>query len=308
MTRVRRLAQVIGASTIHGLAGTHYEQLGQRICRAIGNKVSVSLPASSNPFSELVAWISGTQRAHAIEIFTPNYDLLIEEAFERSRVPYFDGFAGAYQPFFDPASVSSNELPPRWSRVWKLHGSLGWRVVNGRVVRSGGRDTTELIYPDHLKYDQVTRLPYSALFERLRQFVSSPDTLLICSGFSFNDSHICAVLDEALAVNSHTAVFAFQFRPIDEDSAVSEIACARPNMSVYARDGAIINGVTGIWQPAQHASVDWLEIRQTFWREQTADIRSGFLLGDFTMLAQFLALTQARQVSSPTSDQDNHSD
>jgi len=305
LTRVRRLAQVVGDSRIHGLTGNDYEQLGQAICQAIGDKVRVSLPKGPNPFSQLVAWIAGTHRAHAVEIFTPNYDLLIEEAFERARVPYFDGFAGAHQPFFDAAGVSSDELPARWSRVWKLHGSLGWRIVNSLVVRSGGRDTTELIYPDHLKYDQVTRLPYSALFERLRQFVSTPDTLLLSSGFSFRDAHICAILDEALAVNTHTAILAFQHLPITDEEPASELAYARPNMSVYARDGAIISGVGGVWRPGQHANVDWLDIRRTFWRDFKADGSGGFLLGDFNMLAQFLALTQAQQVVSQLPDEES---
>ena len=169
LTQVRRLAQAIGKSTVHGLNGAAYGMLGRKICEGIGRKVRVNLPASPNPYSELISWISGTQREHSVEVFTPNYDLLIEEAFERAKVPFFDGFSGAHRPFFDPASVSSDELPARWSRLWKLHGSLGWRISKGTVVRTGQRDDTELIYPDHLKYDQVTRLPYSALFERLRK-------------------------------------------------------------------------------------------------------------------------------------------
>lgn len=301
LTRVRRLAQVIGASKVHALNGSDYEQLGKRLCAAIGNEVRAQLPPSPNAYTELISWIAGTQRQHSVELFTPNYDLLMEQAFERARVPYFDGFTGSDKPFFDPASVSSDELPARWSRLWKLHGSLGWKALDDRVVRSGGLEATDLIYPDHLKYDQVTRLPYSALFDRLRQFLTSPDTLLMATGFSFGDSHICAVLDEALAVNAHTAVFAFQFQMLDDESAATEIAMARPNMSVYARDAAIISGVKGRWQPGDPENTDWLEIRKTFWDD--ADHHSGpFLLGDFRRLAQFLALTQAQQLVTPVSN------
>ena len=174
LTRVRRLSQAIGKSTVHGLDSTAYRELGQRICKEIGRKVCSTLPEGPNPYSELVSWIAGTHRKHSVEIFTPNYDLLLEEAFERARVAYFDGFTGSHAPFFDPASVSLDEFPARWSRLWKLHGSLGWRISHDTVIRTGEREATELIYPDHLKYDQVTRLPYSALFERLRQFLT-PD-------------------------------------------------------------------------------------------------------------------------------------
>ena len=299
LTQVRRLAQAIGTSTVHGFNGTAYDDLGRKICEGIGLKVRANLPASpKNPYSELISWISGTQREHSVEIFTPNYDLLIEEAFERDRVPFFDGFSGAHRPFFDPASVSSDELPARWSRLWKLHGSLGWKISQDTVVRTGQREVTELIYPDHLKYDRVTRLPYSALFERLRQFLTTPDTLLICSGFSFLDSHVCAVLDEALAVNAHTAIFAFQYRTLCEEEAASKIAHSRPNLSVYARDRAIISGVEGLWRPDQPPNEDWKDIRRTFWHDAAEGDQARFLLGDFAKLARFLALTQAQQLAS----------
>jgi len=29
----------------------------------------------------------------------------MEEAFERLEIPFFDGFTGSYQPFFDPSSI-----------------------------------------------------------------------------------------------------------------------------------------------------------------------------------------------------------
>lgn len=303
LTQVRRLAQAIGKSTVHDLNGHGYAKLGQRICERIGVEVSARLPSGPNPYSELVSWISGTQREHSVEIFTPNYDLLVEEAFERARVAYFDGFAGAHEPFFDPASISTDGLPARWARLWKLHGSLGWRISADRVIRTGDRNATELIYPDHLKYDQVTRQPYSALFERLRRFLTTPDTLLICSGFSFLDSHICAVLDEALAANAHTAVLAFQYRTLDEEPSAARLAASRPNLSLYARDRAVINGVAGRWRPGQPPNEDWQEIRRTFWREESTSHPAEFLLGDFAKLARFLALTQARELSSPVPGQ-----
>ena len=306
LTQVRRLAQAIGASSVHGLNARSYEALGRRICSEIGERVRAELPSGPNPYNEVISWIAGTQRLHSVEIFTPNYDLLAEEAFERARVPYFDGFSGSHRPFFDAASVSTDELPARWSRLWKLHGSLGWAVSDDIVVRTGQRNATELIYPDHLKYDQVTRLPYSALFERLRHFLLTPDTLLLCTGFSFLDSHICAVLDEALAANAHTAIYAFQHRVLDQERAAARIARARPNLSVYARDRAIVNGVEGLWRPGHPPSEDWEEIRRTFWQTGPNGDRGEFLLGDFAMLATFLALTQAHQLEFPTSDQDNH--
>ena len=305
LTQIRRLAQAIGTSPVHGLNGTSYDELGRRICNEIGKNVSAELPIGTNPYADVISWIAGTQREHSVEVFTPNYDLLVEEAFERARVPYYDGFSGSHRPFFDAASVSTDELPARWSRLWKLHGSLGWAILDGTVVRTGERGATELIYPDHLKYDQVTRLPYSALFERLRQFLLIPDTVLICTGFSFLDSHICAVLEEALAANAHTAVYAFQYRVLCEEAAATRIAHSRPNMSVYAQDRAIVNGVDGLWRPGHPPNEDWKDIRRTFWQSASNDDQGRFLLGDFAMLAKFLALTQAQQLAFPTTEEDH---
>ena len=306
LTQVRRLAQAIGASEVHGLNGQKYNELAQRICQEIGRVVGARLPCGRNPYSELVSWIGGTQRERAVEIFTPNYDLLLEEAFERAQTPYFDGFSGAHLPFFDAASVSADDFPARWSRVWKLHGSLGWSLAANTVVRSGQRDATQLIYPDHLKYDHVTRLPYSALFEKLRTFLTTPDTLLITSGFSFSDSHICAVMSEALAANAHTAIFAFQYRELEEELSVAKIAMSRPNLSVYARNGAIINGLAGPWTPGQLSSGEWETIRQTFWKSETDHGAGEFLLGDFAELARFLAFVQANQMQADEASHDQH--
>ena len=298
LTKTRQLAQAIGSSSIHDYDGNAYGKLSERICDHIGAQVRPRLPLGPNPYSDLVSWISGTQRQHSVEVFTPNYDLLMEDAFERARSPFFDGFNGSHRPFFDPVSVLSDELPSRWSRLWKLHGSLGWAVSGDTVIRTDNRNSTELIYPEHLKYDQATRLPYSALFERLRQFLTTPDTLMICSGFSFADAHISAVMDEALAANTHTAILAFQYKTLSEEEPATTIARSRPNISVYAKDGAVINGISGPWRPGLTPSTDWQHIRSTFWQDISAQGSEAFLLGDFAMLTRFLALIQAREVTA----------
>ncbi len=297
LTRVRRLSQAIGAAEVHGLNGIAYEELAQRICEKIGAIVARPLPEEPNAFTELVSWIGGTQRDHPIEIFTPNYDLLLEEAFERARLPYFDGFTGSHKPFFDPTSISEDSLPPRWSRMWKIHGSLGWEVKPDAIIRTGSREATQLIYPDHLKYEQIARQPYSALFERLRDFLTTPDTILICSGFSFFDAHISAVLDEALSSNTHTAVLAFQFKPLEEEGLAVKLALRRPNLSVYARDGAVIFGVKGKWRPGEPPTEEWKSIRRTFWQSDAGG-EGQFVLGNFTRLARFFALAQATDILS----------
>jgi len=295
LTQLRRLSQAIGSATVHGLNGQDYHDLAGRICNEIGQIVAKPLPKLTNPYTELVSWIGGTHREHPIEIFTPNYDLLFEEAFERAQLPYFDGFTGSHKPFFDPTTITADSLPPRWSRLWKIHGSLGWDVSGSIVIRTGDRNATQLIYPDHLKYDQITRQPYSALFERLRGFLETPDSLLICTGFSFYDAHITAVLDEALAANSHTAVLAFQFRLLEEEQNAVHLAERRPNISVYAKDGAVISGISGKWKPGDPPNDEWMKIRRTFWNPSGSENEGTFTLGDFANLSLFFALSHSSE-------------
>lgn len=297
LTRIRLLQQALGPAEVYGLNSDGYKALGAEICKKIGEIVGANLPKGQNPYTELVSWVSGTLRTHAVEIFTTNYDLLFEEAFERSRASYFDGFTGGHAPFFDPVSVASDDLPPRWSRLWKLHGSLGWALENSSVVRGRGRDAAQLVYPDHLKYELTQKQPYSALFERLRQFLLTPDSLLLTSGFSFRDAHICAVLDEALAMNANAAVLAFQYMPLAAEEPACKLAYDRPNLSVYAADGAVIGGVKGTWRLGEPPK-NWGEIRATFWGARSPKQKQAFLLGDFAFFTRFCALAQATDVSA----------
>lgn len=297
LSRVRLLHQALGGVEVHGLNGDGFKGLANEICNRIGKVVGVALPKQRNAYSELVSWIGGAVRTHAVEVFTTNYDLLFEESFERARLPYFDGFSGGSTPFFDPVSVASDDLPSRWTRLWKLHGSLGWGVDDGMVVRGKGKGAAELVYPDHLKYDLTQKQPYSALFERLKNFLLTPDSLLLAVGFSFRDAHICAVLDESLAMNANSAVLAFQYQSIEKEAPAVKLASDRPNLSVYASDGAVIGGVPGKWVPGELPK-NWENIRRSFWGRRKDDQPPVFLLGDFVDFARFCALAQSTDLAN----------
>lgn len=304
LSRIRLLEKVAGTTKIAGLDSAGYATLSEAICKNIGEMASAALPKGRTAYSELVAWVSGTHRVHPIEVFTTNYDLLFEEAFERVRAPYFDGFTGGNAPFFDPVTVAGDDLPARWSRLWKLHGSIGWALENGSVVRGRGRQATQLVYPDHLKYDLTQKQPYSALFERLKSFLLCPDTLLLTVGFSFRDAHVCAVLDEALAMNANSAVFAFQFQTLDKEEPACRLAYDRPNLSVYAADAAVVSGVPGKWRTGELPK-NWEEIRASFWAPRSAGGVPVFLLGDYARFARFCSLAQSTDLSMPEQSTSN---
>ena len=296
LSRVRSLAGIIGKTKVHGLDGDGHKKLSESICVQIGKIVNQPLHAGPSPYTDFVTWISGTGREHPIEIFTTNYDLLFEQALERTRVPYFDGFTGSTEPFFDPSSVANNDLPARWTRLWKLHGSLGWAAnERGEVVRTGQANATHLVFPEHLKYDQTQKAPYAALFDRLRAFLMTPDTLLIATGFSFADAHISARIDECLAANPSASVFAFQFKQLEQEIYARDIAGRRANMSLYSPDKAMINGIAAPWMPGDMPTRDWGAIRETYWGIDENSGAAQFQLGRFDRLARFFASSRAAQ-------------
>lgn len=297
LSRIRSLSTVLGSAQVHDMDGAGYKKMAEDICEEIGKIVQVRLPLRSSAYSELVSWITGVPRPHAVEIFTTNYDLLFEEAFERVRAPYFDGFTGSREAFFDPASVSEAVLPQRWTRLWKLHGSLGWKSnANGEAIRTGLTDATHLIFPEYLKYDQTQKAPYAALLDRLRTFLSTEDTLLISIGFSFADAHISARIDEALAANATASVFAFQFQNLKDEICAVDLALRHPNFSVYARDRGVINGVDAAWDaPSELPTKDWGPIRESYWKQGKSGAPNEFLLGSIEPFARFFANSRSPQ-------------
>jgi hypothetical protein len=151
------------------------------------------------------------------------------------------------------------------------------------------------VFPEHLKYDQTQKAPYAALFDRLKAFLMTPDTLLIATGFSFADAHISARIDECLSANPSASVFAFQFKPLDQEIYARDIAGRRANMSLYAPDKAMINGIPGPWTPGDLPTRDWGAIRASYWGIDETTGVAQFQLGRFDRLARFFASSRAAQ-------------
>ncbi|HGM6322708.1 TPA: SIR2 family protein [Serratia marcescens] len=295
LSDVRTLGDIIGEYSVHGGDAETYKKLELDICSKIKDVVSKSLPEHQNPYSELISWINGINRTHGVEIFTTNYDLLCEDALERSQTPFFDGFTGSRYSFFDPASISTNDLPPRWVRLWKLHGSIGWTMrPNGQITRVPECEISNMVYPSHIKYSQTQSAPFSSLFERLKGFIMEPDTLLITTGFSFADAHISSKISECLSANPTSAVIAFQYKKIEEEIYATDLAKRTPNLSVYCRDGAIINTISAKWKTGELPSKNWEYVRKEYLNDEKE-----FILGDFKALARFLAIAGGEVSSLP---------
>jgi hypothetical protein len=177
----------------------------------------------------------------------------MEQALERRQVPFFDGFVGSARPFFDQRAIEDGEIPVRWSRLWKLHGSINWRYnKNTKVVVRSERETDGdelLIHPSHMKYDESRRMPYFVMIDRLRTFLRHKErpVALIILGYSFGDQHLNEAIVESLKANASSACFALQFGDLAQYTDAVTLAKDNSNLSVFARNRAIVRRREGPW-------------------------------------------------------------
>lgn len=303
--------KVVGKDTLCGLDKDGLKELRNIFQKEIRSLVSVhnnpdiDIEKSSKLHSDFARWVSNASRKNAVEVFTTNYDYLFEIGFESKKLPYFDGFVGGYKPFFDPVSVENDYLIPKWTRLWKLHGSLGWgyddkeeRIIRSREISDDGI----VIYPSLLKYDDSRKQPYSSYIERLSSFIKKDDGVLFICGYSFGDEHINDTIINALAQSKSTTVIALVFdKSLEEDSAAIKVGRNSNKFMICGNKSALIGGVFGKWALKREPSKDDFEfIDQFFDRDaplpeadkgqgDEKELSTGELkLVDFNALIEFL--------------------
>jgi hypothetical protein len=297
---VRRKLQAVGdTDTLSGLSKVDLDELEKNIRGTIAsqvNPVRSSFPPTL-PHENFVRWIARMPRVQPVEIFTTNYDILIETALEAERVPAFDGFVGCNQPFFSHETLTRPESAPgpAWARLWKIHGSITWKLetVRGRqrVVRTGPHNEGEMILPSHHKYDESRKQPYSALLERLTRVLDRDDTILFTCGYSFSDDHINAIIFDALEAKKRPHVIALQYADPEEDSILADRAIRFLNLMVLGPRTAYLGGRRGAWKLEEVREAEHL-VRAFQLDEPEKDHPSTgtgrLLLGDFVRFSEFL--------------------
>ncbi len=304
---LRSLLVVSKGGNVRGLSEDDLLELEVKICKIIVQKIDVLLPNLDTPYHQLSKWIRCIDRKSPVEIFTTNYDLLMEQSLEDLEVEYFDGFVGSRRSFFDLRALEENLLPPHWSRLWKIHGSINWykEELNGhkRVYRSSEvkQDASHLIYPSHLKYEESRKMPYLALIDQLNRFIRKKSSLLIMSGYSFNDGHLNDSIVNALKANPTAMVLALMFGNFEESNSEKEphekypeaykLARNQHNLNVWTFDKAIIGTNTGSWLPIDNDDVD-SDIKSFIITqkndEPTGTFQHFVKLGDFAIFTNFL--------------------
>jgi hypothetical protein len=296
LSHVRTLQSLCGSGEIDGFFNDQLIKVDTAICKHIRAVVRKLLPTSDTAYHALASWIQAIPRNKAVEIFTTNYDLLLEQALEQQRVPYFDGFIGSDSAFLDLESMAEDDLPPRWARLWKIHGSINWWMTAKQTIRRS-RDELPgeqlLIYPSHLKYDQSRQMPYYAMLDRLRVFLRSDQCVLLCCGYSFGDEHLNAYIGQGLSGNPNASCVAMIFNDRKSAPKAIELAKRYANLSVLATDGGVIGTVDRNWNaisndpnPASSLSVTKELLAG---RTNAPEDQNKWLLGDFAAFGRFLA-------------------
>jgi len=210
LTNINMRIEVIGKGTIDNLNKQQLIALRDSIVDQIKDILVKHLDIHEKqldhflPHVKFANWLKNTKRDFGIEIFTTNYDMLIEMALENSKVKFVDGFFGSLHPFFDSTYISKISKDEN-VKLWKIHGSLGWSESHNGIIRSM-KTKSLMILPSILKYKDSRKEPYTCLLDRLSYFIKSDDCVLITSGYSFQDQHINEIILDALKTNTNSLV------------------------------------------------------------------------------------------------------
>jgi hypothetical protein len=294
LSHIRSLKQVAGKESVRGCSAQDLDNIDTEICQLIGEVANKKLPSRTTPYHKTAAWIGAIQRIFPVEIFTTNYDLLMEQAFEENRVPYFDGFVGSARTFFDLQAIEDDRLPARWARLWKIHGSLNWfEDQTGAIHRGHFEGERRVIYPSHLKYDESRRMPYLAMIDRMRAFLKQPTAVLIICGYSFNDKHLNEVIHQGLQGNSLATAFALLYGDIKNYPLAINLATSRSNLNLLADDEAVIGTKQSPWSQERDANICPRDTLAVKWVDHPHPSKTNlknahFELSDFATLGLFL--------------------
>lgn len=154
------------------------------------------------------------ERRNPVNIFTTNYDTLLEDALALNRISYWDGFSGGAVAYRTLSYGDDLPLNGYRANLIKLHGSIDWYLCDkGHVWRVRDNDNYPqtkkrvLIYPQATKYIATQQDPFSTQFDLFRKSLNSKGSnLLGVCGYSFGDDHINNEIEFALSKESNKTV------------------------------------------------------------------------------------------------------
>jgi hypothetical protein len=188
----------------------------------------------------LMSFASRTGTRDRLNLFTTNYDRLLEAGADIAGIHLVDRFVGALSPVFRSSrlDIDMHYNPPgirgepRYLegvvRYTKLHGSIDW-ISTGHIIRKiglpfGAKDIQPyldapglgadpskiMIYPNSSKDRETAEYPYVELFRDFAAALCRPNSTLVTYGYSFGDEHINRVIRDMLTIPStHLVIIAY---------------------------------------------------------------------------------------------------
>ena len=210
---------------------------GERLLADAFSRDSLNAISARNLLiSFLLSFASRAASRERLNIFTTNYDRLIEFGCDLAGLRVIDRFVGALKPVFRTSrlNIDLHYNPPGMRgeprylegviRFFKLHGSIDWRAERSQIRRYGipfgpSVDTPYLpsnpiesvmIYPNAAKDIETSQFPYAELFRDFASTICRPNSVLVTYGYGFGDDHINRVIRDMLTVpSSHLVIISY---------------------------------------------------------------------------------------------------
>jgi hypothetical protein len=186
--------------------------------------------------SFLLSFASRTATRERLNLFTTNYDRLIEYGCDLAGLHVLDRFIGALSPVFRASRLNIDihynppgiRGEPRYLegviRLCKIHGSIDWRWEEKELRRyavpfGAAADHPDMptepsgsvmIYPNPAKDVETLVYPYAELFRDFAAAVCRPNSSLVTYGYGFGDDHVNRIIKDMLTIPStHLVIIAW---------------------------------------------------------------------------------------------------
>lgn len=309
LNQIRQVRSITGERDDKNYLGVNGKQavnIDNKICKLIYAILNTAEEAADlSNTKKFFAWFNMQNTNYSKEVFTTNYDLIIEKSLEEITTPYFDGFVGSYEPFFWQESidrfVDNNDITQNWIRLWKIHGSLNWfwkensgiksqSIIRGSKITDVDSIGNELvIYPSKEKYNSSKKQPFVAYFDRLKNVLLGGELLFIFSGYSFSDQHINEIVFNSLRQNNRLSVLVFFFND-EEVEALYKGSSSYLNLTAFGPTKAIINGKISEYE-YKTGDLKSTESSDSYWDSS----QNKLILGDFNKLTEFLIINSGKK-------------
>ncbi len=189
----------------------------------------------------LMSFASRNGTRDRLQIFTTNYDRILEEGADLAGLRLIDRFVGNLTPIFRSSRIDVDmhyNTPgirgePRYlegvAHFTKLHGSIDWIQTGENIRRFGlplGAESITpylnaadlknanaqkmMIYPNSSKDKETAQYPYVEMFRDFAAAVCRPNSTIVTYGYSFGDDHINRVIRDMLTIPStHLTIISF---------------------------------------------------------------------------------------------------